>query len=182
MGSAVDLAARIRCHRFDLRNGRHHNRYLSRAWVKYGANDFSVSILTFCIPKDLLAKEQFFIDLLGTVQPRGYNLNPKAGSSLGLKRSREACESMSKCRLGKPLKEETKRKLSRILKRLCVGKAVPRSMIEKAALFNRGRPLSQAHRDKIGNAHRGIKRPEGMMKRLAEFNRGKKRLKKQTNE
>lgn len=48
-------------------------------------------------------------------------------------------------------------------------------MIEKAAQFNRGRPLTQEHRDKIGAAHRGKKRPRGLMKKLADFNRGKKR-------
>lgn len=175
IGSAVNLAARIRCHRFDLIRGRHHNRYLQRAWRKHGAKGFRVEVVELCEPFALLLREQFHIDNSHCLQPRGFNLTPKAGSCLGLKRSKKNIENMRKCRLGKPLSEATKAKLSRSLKRVCKGKVVPRSMIDKAALVNRGRPLTAEHRAKIGAAHKGKKRPTGMMSALAEFNRGKKR-------
>lgn len=175
VGSAVDLAARLRCHRFDLLRGRHHNRYLQRAWAKHGPSGFSFRVIEYCAPSLLILREQWHMDRLVCVQPAGFNLNPTARSALGLKRTKEQCEAMRARALGKSPSPETRAKLSKALKLACKGKKIPRSMIEKAALFNRGRPLTPEHRKKIGDAHRGRKRPRGMMKRLADFNRGKKR-------
>lgn len=81
IGSSVDLESRFQRHRRDLRNGRHPNRHLQRAWNKYGAGVFMFKVLAQCHPGKLIDTEQFYID---RYKPE-YNISPTAGSVLGLK-------------------------------------------------------------------------------------------------
>jgi len=85
------LSGRIKGHRKGLNSGEHGNRYLQRAWNKYGASAFVFMILEHC-PKELcLIREQYWIDKFDSANPRfGYNLSPTAGSVLGLKHSKES--------------------------------------------------------------------------------------------
>ncbi len=54
-----------------------------RALLKYGYSKFTIEILEYCDTKDLLNREQYYIDLL---KPE-YNILQKADSSLGFKHS-----------------------------------------------------------------------------------------------
>jgi group I intron endonuclease len=72
------------------------NRYVSRSIIKYGHDNFSVLILELIksnenIKKDLLNREQFYLDLLKPV----LNINPIAGSSLGYQYSEETKQLLS---------------------------------------------------------------------------------------
>ena len=60
--------------------------------------------------KDLLNKEQYYLDLLKPV----LNINPIAGYSLGYQHSEETKQLLSKLRMGKSLSEETKQLLSQL--------------------------------------------------------------------
>jgi group I intron endonuclease len=91
------------------------NRYISRSIMKYGHDNFSVLILELIesnenIKKDLLNREQFYLDLLKPV----LNINPIAGSSLGYQHSEETKQLLSSLRMGKSLSEETKQLLSQL--------------------------------------------------------------------
>lgn len=81
---------------------------ISRALIKYGYANFSVSILEYCDRCDLTAREQHYLDKF---YPQ-YNILKIAGSSLGFKPS-----------------EETKLKISKALKGIYTG--------DKSALFGR---------------------------------------------
>jgi group I intron endonuclease len=96
IGSAINVQTRLVDHFRQLRNNTHHNRYLQRAYNKYG-EVFDVNVLIECTPKMLLLYEQYFMDQL---KPE-YNIEPKAGSSLGVKRSAEAKEKNRKAHIGK---------------------------------------------------------------------------------
>jgi group I intron endonuclease len=50
---------------------------------KYGYSGFSLEILEYCDPKDVIKREQYYINLL---KPK-YNLLQVAGSSFGFKHS-----------------------------------------------------------------------------------------------
>jgi len=54
--------------------------------VKYGYSNFRLKILEYCAPEDVLAREQYYIDL---IKPE-YNILSLAGSSLGYKHSAES--------------------------------------------------------------------------------------------
>jgi group I intron endonuclease len=93
IGSAVDVERRWARHRSDLRCGRHSNRFLQRAWNKYGEASFKFSTIWRGLKPDaLLSAEQDQIDYRRIHYPTwlNYNLCPKAYSTLGLKRSQDS--------------------------------------------------------------------------------------------
>jgi group I intron endonuclease len=85
VGSAVIMAAREYEHCRLLILGKHGNRLLQRAWTKYGSEAFRFGVLEV-VPsvKQLIAREQHYLDALQAADPRhGYNIAPRAGSTLG---------------------------------------------------------------------------------------------------
>jgi group I intron endonuclease len=61
IGSASDMRGRIKYHKKVLRDGTHHNKYLLRAWRKYGEEVFVFSPVLYCAKQDLLLYEQLCI-------------------------------------------------------------------------------------------------------------------------
>jgi hypothetical protein len=97
IGSSSDFIERQRRHRRDLRKGKHHSRYLQRAWNKYGEEAFLFSLLELCDEEDLLEREGIYLLNHKPV----YNMCPEAGSPRGKKSS-----------------EATKRKIGRTIRKL----------------------------------------------------------------
>lgn len=85
IGSAIDIDARWRVHRHELRNEKHGNSKLQRAWKKYGEVAFIFTVVELVPAADkLIEREQFHID--ETCATRyGFNLRAKADSNIGLK-------------------------------------------------------------------------------------------------
>ena len=90
IGSAYDLSKRLSNYFYPSRLL--DKRYVSNSILKYGHNNFIVVILEIIsitgeISKlDILKREQYFIDLYKPI----LNMNPKAGSSLGFKQTKES--------------------------------------------------------------------------------------------
>lgn len=59
--------------------------------MKYGYSAFSVEIIVYCDPSEVISKEQYYLDLLNPE----YNIKKVAGSPLGHKHSEEAKAKMS---------------------------------------------------------------------------------------
>lgn len=97
VGSAKSLPSRFGNHRIRLVSGKHHNRYLQKSWVKYGAQAFAFRVILICKPDDLIFFEQRAID---TLRPE-YNLSPTAGSTLGVVFSEEAKGKMAASAMGR---------------------------------------------------------------------------------
>lgn len=97
VGSAIDIDARWRRHKNDLRKDVHHSIILQRAWNKYGENNFKIIVIEKAKKCNLIKLEQLYLDVL---KPK-YNVSQVAGSNCG-------------CRW--TLSEETKRKISKSLK------------------------------------------------------------------
>lgn len=70
VGSSTNLQARLMQHRSRLRNNKHENIKLQRAWNKYGEDNFQYFILEYCPEELLISKEQFYID---SIKP-GFNI------------------------------------------------------------------------------------------------------------
>lgn len=64
VGQTMDISKRWRCHAYDLRHNRHGNNYLQNAWNKYGERHFHFEVIEFCKPRDLNAREQYWISKL----------------------------------------------------------------------------------------------------------------------
>lgn len=80
----MGIGARLRDHRWHLRNNLHKNNKLQNAWNKYGEDGFRFILIEEVDEKDKVTeREQFWIDEWRSYSD-GYNLKPRAESSLGL--------------------------------------------------------------------------------------------------
>lgn len=149
VGSTINLNKRWRRHVSLLKRGSHPNNKLQHHYNKYGEEDLVFSILLGCENKELIDKEQFFIDSL---RP-WFNLRPHANSNFGIKFSTEAKQNMSKAHIGNKWTESQRVKMIKIL--------TGRPMSEKARklLEERNKVMrnSPETREKISKAQLGKK-------------------------
>lgn len=86
VGSSVSLSRRFRdyysltCLQKNVSRG---SSAIYRTLLKYGYYNFSLDILEYCEPNELISREQYYIDFLNPE----YNILKKAGSILGFKHS-----------------------------------------------------------------------------------------------
>jgi group I intron endonuclease len=110
--SASGAEVRWQQHRQNLRTQIHHSDHLQKAWNKYGGENFKFKILEVVensTPKLLQEKEQYWMDFYDAANPlKGYNICPKAGTTLGRKQSEEAKAKISKANMGHPVSERTR--------------------------------------------------------------------------
>jgi group I intron endonuclease len=126
IGSAVSLLSRYHTHKNSFVKNKHKNQHLQNSINKYGIDNFKFEVIELCNKKELLIKEQYYID---TLNP-DYNICLIAGNSLGVKRSEEYKENQRKIQTGLkhiPHSEETKRKISESNK----GRKNPKESIER---------------------------------------------------
>ena len=84
IGSAVSFQHRILTHLKQLKDNKHSNVLLQRAWNKYGKNAFMFKILEVTQKGKLLVREQYWMDKFESYNSKyGYNINSTAGSNLG---------------------------------------------------------------------------------------------------
>lgn len=187
VGSAINVGIRWSNHLVTLRNKTHHNRFLQRAWNKYGESSFRWLVVeTVSNAADLIAREQHWIDALKAANPRhGYNLAPTAGSSLGVKHTAVARHNMSEAARRRPPRPRE------ILLRLITSRKGKKNSPEHNAKISaalRGQIIPPEARAKMSAAKKGIvwtaeqiarrlawtKTPEGHAK-FVSMNIGKKR-------
>jgi len=85
--------------------------------LKYGYNNFSLDILEYCEPNELIKREQYYIDIL---KPE-YNISKTAGSRLGTKQSEETKQLISNARKNYIITDAFKEKM-KIVAKLRLGK------------------------------------------------------------
>lgn len=110
VGSSVDIAKRMRKHKYELRKNIHPNEHLQRAYNKYGEDSFTAELLENCTEDIIIGREQYYIDMLNPE----YNICKVAYSSLGRKASEETKRKMVEKRTGFTHTEETKQLMSRV--------------------------------------------------------------------
>jgi group I intron endonuclease len=102
--------------------------------LKHGHNNFTLEILEYCIPDELIKREQYYLDL---IKPE-YNILKNAYSLLGFKHSDET---IAKLKL-KSISEEHKK----ILSSVHLGKEVSQEIRDKLSLattnYKKNNPLS----------------------------------------
>lgn len=106
IGSSVNLGRRLR-HYFSLKFISHITRkamVINKALLKYGYSKFKLEILEYCAPKDLVIREQYYIENF----PSEYNVLKIAYSNLGYKHSEETLvkvrNNLKKLNLSKSIK------------------------------------------------------------------------------
>lgn len=88
IGKSVDIKKRFNTHKHNLRNGRHCNKYLQRAWDKYGESAFEFCVLEECERDKLNALEIATIEKYANTHDL-YNMTDGGDGLLGHKRSDE---------------------------------------------------------------------------------------------
>lgn len=173
VGSAVNIARRRGQHFIQLGRGVHCNQHLQRAWNKHGRKSFTFDTVLSCYKEYLLWFEQCAIN--GYSDLSGwkclYNIQPVAGSPLGVKHSPEHRKRNGDARRGKPLCPETRAKMadSRIGKRASDETRAKMSATRKGrkcktrtaehnariGAAKKGKPLSPEHSAKISAGLKG---------------------------
>ena len=113
VGSSINLRKRMKDHFRDLRNNRHANQHLQKAYNKYGLDKFVFEVLEYVEKDVLLKREQYYIDTLNVVN-EGYNICPIAAHTF---RVWTPTQKQNRCGVnnpmyGKHLSEEHKKCLS----------------------------------------------------------------------
>jgi group I intron endonuclease len=113
IGSSYNVYERWHCHRAKLKKNTHNNHHLQCSYNLYGKDKFKYSVLIFCDRENLLLYEQMFLDNLNPE----YNIATDARApNIGRKNSKEAIEKFRKARIGHPVSEETRKKISESLR------------------------------------------------------------------
>lgn len=131
IGSSSDFKKRWCAHLSQLRNNKHHNEPLQRAFAKYGEAGLIFFPIIYCDPKDLIFYEQLCID---TLLPE-YNSSNIATNCLGVTHSDAAKKNMSLSKqkwkhpmFGKKHTDRTKKAMSDARKGKRLGKDNHRSI------------------------------------------------------
>lgn len=116
IGQSRNIDHRKSCHEYDLRNNRHRNVHLQRAY-NLNPDVFTFEVVCVCSEEDLDALEEYYIKKYNCLDDRkGYNLD-KAARGTG-KMSEETKKKISQSKIGNQamkgikLSEEWKRHLS----------------------------------------------------------------------
>lgn len=156
IGSSRHMRRRVLRHIADLKRGDHCNKFLQRAFEKYGEPEYFS--LVQCLENDLIKFEQMLIDAF---KPR-FNLSPTAGRNLGHKHNAETLARMresgrnawknrsrimpedvkrriSETTQGKVFSEETRKKISNA----CRGREVSFSTRIKLSIAKTGKPIKR---------------------------------------
>lgn len=189
IGSTSNFPSRKAQHKISLKRGTHNNRILQNHVNKYGYDSLIFSIIEIVeCPEKKIQREQFYID---TLNPH-FNIHKTAQSPLGIKRtpeqvrrimenkktksgwklSKEACEDISRRRMGHSVSIETRNKISKSNK----GKKRSAEVVE--AIRNRmiGYKHSDAAKEKmsikmIGNKNgTGKKRTQEQLEKMSKRN------------
>lgn len=81
IGSSIDVCRRIQNHKASLRNNRHSNSYLQRAWKKYGEINFLFELIEKT--PNLLEREKFYFNQTRCCEEdSGFNLSEVPGAGI----------------------------------------------------------------------------------------------------
>ena len=104
VGSSVSCYHRVKSQHFaKLRRGQHNNSHLQASWSKYGEKRFESFCLEICETKNLVCREQHWIELTGCLDRKlGYNINPYADR---MEHTQEQKDKISRSLFGKSRKQ-----------------------------------------------------------------------------
>ena len=112
-GSSLNCGRRWQEHKSALRNNKHHNIHLQRAWNLYGESNFRFQILESLPCEDLVMAEQQYLDFAKILPTLCYNIATETEHTVrGIKWSDESREKLSNSKIGTKLSPDTKRKMS----------------------------------------------------------------------
>jgi group I intron endonuclease len=165
IGKSVDLYQRFCEHKAYLNSGKHHNRYLQRAWNKYGEECFIFEVVENVRDKDMLnGREIYWINCLhSTIKENGYNLTKGGDGLSGYEFTDEHKEKLRRINIGnknakgyrhtaKALEIMSEKKRGHKLK---LGVTLSEETKRKLSQINKGKKLSKETKQKMSKAKQG---------------------------
>lgn len=131
IGSAIDIRKRLWVY-YNTKLLARYNMAIYKAILKYGYANFSLEILEYCDPQNIIAREQYYFNIF---RPE-YNILKIAGSMWGHKHREETLLKISKYRIGCKHSEETKEKMRDAKK----GKTLSEEIKYKMSVAKKGQP------------------------------------------
>lgn len=113
IGSSVNIHDRWSAHKHNLRNNKHVNKHLQKAWIKYGEDNFKFEIIENIKPNLFVERENCWIDKTHA-RDRKYGFNiiePEIPPMLGRSHTIASKLKMSKAHKGKILTDEHRKNL-----------------------------------------------------------------------
>ena len=146
IGSSKNIQRRYWEHLWKLKNNKHTNYHLQNLYNKYKIDSLKLFIIEECEINFLLNREQYWIDV---IKPN-INKSPVAGTTLGLKLTKDQCINRRNINTGRKHSEET---------------------IKKRTDKIKGRKYTEQHKLNISKSKLGKKRTEEIIKLCAEKNK-----------
>jgi group I intron endonuclease len=168
IGQAQNVTKRWGEHRYSLKNNRHQNRHLQRAWSKDGEKFFQFKILEYCDIDQLNEREQHYLDIY---IPRNmcYNIAQDVKASMrGLSPSEETRRKMSEANKGENCSEETRRKIGEANKRRPPISEETRKKLSEASKSRKRPPMSEEQKQKLSDANKGKPKSEETRMKMSE--------------
>ena len=135
-------------HKLLLKNNKHYNIHLQRAYNKYGENNFNFNVLSICPPEYCIKLEQWFIDNL---KPE-FNIRKIADSNKGIKFTAEHKEKLSKSiknSLKNKVDNSYRKRIGETLKITKLNKKNPYKRTEQGLIDNREKRRNHPHIAKL---------------------------------
>lgn len=162
VGSAANMKRRWALHRSLLYRGKHHSSSLQRSWLKHGEEKFIFEVLEITDKHLLIQREQHWIDDLDAANPQtGFNIAPRAGSSLGRRHPPEIIALFREQRKGRkcpPFSDAHRAAISASRMENQWAKGIPKTEEHKANLSASKRGKKNPAIAKSNRRRRGIKR------------------------
>jgi len=173
VGSSIDIKNRKTEHFKSLKGGYHRNKYLQRAYIKYGKNLFDFIVLEEVGNRDsLIKREQYWLDQTKSYNPEiGYNICQIAGNTMGREWSEETLIKFKEAGKKRRHPEEVKAKISNSLK----GRKFSKETLEKMSKAQSGennpmygKEVPQETRQKLSVAGKKRKHTDETKKKMSE--------------
>lgn len=172
IGSAKKFGRRWDLHKRNLRSGKHHNRHLQSAWIKYGAEAFEFQAILICAP----VKEQLLMyeNLCFKGFNPEYNIMRIADSHQGVKRTPETRARLSAALTGKHPSEETKEKI-RVIRTGTKASAETKAKMSATQSAIPHQPCAEETKAKLSALWIGTTRTEEDCRKISEGQTGIKK-------
>jgi group I intron endonuclease len=156
-------------HQSDLQHNKHYNAHLQAAWNMYGEEAFEFVILEIVeSDKDVLAREQYWLDAYHKRATRLYNVASIAGKSVHGPLPQWWRKKISEAMKGHSTSEETKRKLSTAM----TGRKFSEETLRKMRVAQQDKTLTEQHKARISIALKGRKKTREWREKIAKALKG----------